>query len=143
MDWMVMAVDGRAGRSVGCEVGTAAVLVLVLLWQQASEAGGREGGASAVEAGRSCSRHQGRHFLSHIALQFVCVCVCFRVSIDSVFMRVFRQAATADPQAPAGPFSGRQAERSKAERLAEDRQASERVNQQRMSGGAVRSRAPE
>ncbi|KAF3858345.1 hypothetical protein F7725_011546 [Dissostichus mawsoni] len=52
-------------------------------------------------------------------------------------------AATADPQAPAGPFSGRQAESSKAERLAEDRQASERVNQQRMSRGAVRSRAPD
>lgn len=36
-----------------------------------------------------------------------------------MFMRVFRQAATADPQAPAGPFSGRQAEHSEAERLAE------------------------
>lgn len=34
----------------------------MLLWQRASEAGG-EGGASAVEAGQSCSRHQGRHFL--------------------------------------------------------------------------------
>lgn len=43
---------------------------------------------------------------SHIALKLVCV--CFRVLIGSVFMRVFRQAATADPQAPAGPFSGRQ-----------------------------------
>lgn len=29
----------------------------------ASERGGGEGGASAVEAGQSCSRHQGRHFL--------------------------------------------------------------------------------
>ncbi|CAB1432859.1 unnamed protein product [Pleuronectes platessa] len=37
----------------------------------------------------------------------------------------------------------RQAECSKAERLAEERQASERVNQQRMSGGAVQSRAPD
>lgn len=58
-------------------------------------------------------------------------------------MRVFRQATTVDPQAPAGPFSGRQAEHSKAERMAEERQASERVNQQRMSRGAVQSRAPE
>lgn len=38
---MVMVVDGRAGQSVGCEEGVVAVLVLVLLWQQASEAGGR------------------------------------------------------------------------------------------------------
>lgn len=68
-----------------CEEGVVAVLVLVLLWQQASEVGG-EGGASAVEAGQSCSRHQGRHFLSHIALQFVCV--CFRVSTDSVCLCV-------------------------------------------------------
>lgn len=29
----------------------------------ASVRGGGEGWASAVEAGRSCSRHQGRHFL--------------------------------------------------------------------------------
>lgn len=29
----------------------------------ASERGGGQGGASAVEAGQSCSRHQGRHFL--------------------------------------------------------------------------------
>lgn len=29
----------------------------------ASERGRGEGGASAVEAGQSCSRHQGRHFL--------------------------------------------------------------------------------
>lgn len=29
----------------------------------ASERGGEEGLASAVEAGQSCSRHQGRHFL--------------------------------------------------------------------------------
>lgn len=35
-EWMVMVVDGRAGRSVGCEV---CVLILVLPWQQASEAG--------------------------------------------------------------------------------------------------------
>lgn len=46
----------------------AAVLELELPWQQAGEAeeaaGGRVGGgASAVEAGQSCSRHQGRHFL--------------------------------------------------------------------------------
>lgn len=40
-EWMVMVVDGRAGRSVGCEEGVVAVLALVLLWQQASEAGGR------------------------------------------------------------------------------------------------------
>lgn len=58
-----MMVDGRAGRSTGCKEGVVAVLVLVLLWQQASEAGERVGGVSAVEAGQSCSRHQGRHFL--------------------------------------------------------------------------------
>lgn len=33
-------VDGRAGRCVGHEEGVVAVLILVLLWQQASEAGG-------------------------------------------------------------------------------------------------------
>lgn len=53
----------------------------------ASERGRGEGGASAVEAGQSCSRHQGRHFLSHIALQFVCVCFC--VSIGSVCLCVY------------------------------------------------------
>lgn len=37
---MVMVVDGQAGQSAGCEEGVVAVLVLVLLWQQASEAGG-------------------------------------------------------------------------------------------------------
>ena len=63
-EWMVMMVSGRAGRSVGCEEGVVVVLALVFLWQQACKAGGRElGGASAVEAGQSCSRHQGRHFL--------------------------------------------------------------------------------
>lgn len=36
---MVMVVDGRASQSAGCEEGVVAVLVLVLLWQQASEAG--------------------------------------------------------------------------------------------------------
>lgn len=43
-------------------------------------------------------------YLSH------CSPVCVRVRASAcrltVFMRVFRQAATADPQAPAGPFSG-------------------------------------
>ena len=48
-------------------------------------------------------------------------CVCFPgADWLCMFMRVFRQAATADPQAPAGPFSGRRAERSKAERPAEE-----------------------
>lgn len=38
-EWMVMVVDGRAGR----EEGVVTVLVLELLWQQASEAEGRVG----------------------------------------------------------------------------------------------------
>lgn len=42
--------------------GVAVVLVHVVA-VAASERGGGEGGASAVEAGQSCSRHQGRHFL--------------------------------------------------------------------------------
>lgn len=60
---MEIVVDGQAGRSAGQKEGAVAVLVLKLLWQQASEAEGRGGGASAVEAGQSCCRHQGRHFL--------------------------------------------------------------------------------
>lgn len=38
---VVLVGDGRAGQSVGREVGSAAVLALVLPWQQASEAKGR------------------------------------------------------------------------------------------------------
>lgn len=43
--------------------GVVVVPLLLKLWQQASERGEKGDGVSAVEAGQSCSRHQGRHFL--------------------------------------------------------------------------------
>lgn len=67
--WRAEAGSGwRRWRMVGAQAAKRfvfAVLVLELLWQQASKEQARwgGGGASAVEAGQSCSRHQGRHFL--------------------------------------------------------------------------------
>lgn len=78
------------------------------------------------------------------------VCVSFRVSTGSVCLCAHsdrpRQQTLRhrlDHSQAGRRAGGRQAECSKAERLAEERQAREWVNQQRMSEGAVQNRAPE
>lgn len=78
------------------------------------------------EAGRRV--YEASAYLSHCSPDNACSASACRPTL--VFVRAFRRAATADPQAPAGPFSGRQAGRQSTARHGgatgkEERQAGE------------------
>lgn len=135
VEWMMMkwmGLERRLRGGCGCCPCTRVAVA-------ASERG-RGGGRSFSCRSRSKLQQTSGKALPLSHCPPVCVCVLPRVDCLCMFMRVFRQAATADPQAPAGPFSGRQAGRQNTARQSDwqkGRQASERVNQQRMSKGAV------
>lgn len=60
---MVVRENGRAGWSVGCERVRSLSSYSCCCGRKRARRCRGLGGASAGEAGQSCSRHQGRHFL--------------------------------------------------------------------------------